>query len=284
MREFLDYALQQLLMQATLGKLRKRARFLRRVFLLTLLLTTGAAITSAADGDLDRSYGNDGISIIRVDGRTAYSVGKPILLEDGKMLLGGVSNFLPMQNVGSSIILRVNANGSLDQTFGDNGKIINTTLVNLVGLTRQADGKIVVAGSYANGSELRLAATRYNVDGSLDTNFGSNGYAVGTAGVAKAFTVQPDGKIIVAGYASMETAASDDFLLARFDADGKADVAFGAGGTVQTDFYHGADRASGIAVQASGRIVAAGFATVPNRIAGRETRVDFALAGYHPNG
>jgi uncharacterized delta-60 repeat protein len=284
MREFLDYALQHLLMQATLGKLRKRARLLRRVFLLTLLLTSGAAYAGAADGDLDRSYGNDGISILRVDGRTAYSVGKPILLEDGKMLLGGVSNFLPMQNVGSSIILRVNPDGSLDQTFGDNGKIINTTLVNLVGLTRLADGKIVFAGSCLNGSELRLAATRYNADRSLDTNFGTNGYAIGTAGVAKAFTVQPDGKIIVAGYATTGTAASDDFLLVRFDADGKTDASFGAGGTAQTDFYGGTDRVSGIAVQAGGHIVAAGFATVPNRIAGTETRVDFALAGYNSNG
>ena len=109
MREFLDYALQQLLMQATLGKLRKRDRFIRRVFLLTVALMAMMNIAAAADGDLDRSYGSDGVSIIRVDKRTAYSVGKPILLADGKMLLGGVSDFLPMQNVGSSIILRVNA-------------------------------------------------------------------------------------------------------------------------------------------------------------------------------
>jgi uncharacterized delta-60 repeat protein len=284
MREFLDYALQQLLIEATLGKLRKRDRLIRRVFLLAILLTAVSAISNAADGDLDRSYGNDGISIIRVDGRTAYSVGKPILLDDGKMILGGVSNFLPMQNVGSSIILRVNADGSLDQTFGENGKIINTTLVNLVGLTRLPDGKIVVAGSYVNGRELRFAATRYNSDGTIDATFGANGYAVGAVGTAKAFAIQPDGKIIVAGYATFDADSGDDFLLTRFGADGNVDSAFGTGGIVRTDFYRGADRVSSVAVQLGGRIVAAGFATVPSRINAAEQRQDFALAGYDSNG
>jgi uncharacterized delta-60 repeat protein len=283
MKEFLDYALQQLLMQATLGKLQKRDRSFRRVFLLVIVLITTTIFMNAADGDLDRSYGNGGISIIRVDGRTAYSVGKPILLADGKMLLGGVSNFLPMQNVGSSILLRVNADGSLDHTFGDNGKIINTTLVNLCGLTRLVDGKIIVAGSYVSGGELRFAATRYNADGTLDTSFGANGYAIGANGTAKAFAVQPDGKIIVAGYATFNMASDDDFLLARFDADGNVDSTFGVNGFVRTDFFQGADRISSVVVQPGGRIVAAGFATL-RAVPGAPQRQDFALAGYDSNG
>jgi uncharacterized delta-60 repeat protein len=280
---FLDYALQQLLMQATLGKLRKRARRKVRVFLLTSVILTTFGGASAADGDLDRSYGSDGISIIRVDGRTAYSVGKPILLADGKMLLGGVSNFLPMQNAGSSILLRVNADGTLDHTFGDNGKIINTTLVNLCGLTRLDDGKIVIAGSVLSGGELRFAATRYNADGTLDSTFGANGYAVGAAGAAKAFALQPDGKIIVAGYAAFD-AARDDFLLQRFDAGGSVDSTFGTNGLARTDFYEGDDRISSVVVKPDGRIVAAGFATVSGRGFGAAQRKDFALAGYTSSG
>ncbi|MGC2239048.1 MAG: FG-GAP-like repeat-containing protein [Pyrinomonadaceae bacterium] len=282
MREFLDYALQHLLMQATLGKLRKRDRIFRRVFLLAVVLTT-TATANAADGDLDRSYGNDGISIIRVDGRTAYSVGKPILLDDGKMLLGGVSNFLPMQNVGSSIILRVNANGTLDHTFGDDGKIINTTLVNLCALTRLPDGKIVIAGSFASGGELKFAATRYNADGTLDINFGANGYAIGVGGTAKALAIQPDGKIIVAGYATSDANSTDDFLLARFTENGSVDSTFGTNGFVRTDFFQGADRASSVVVQPDGQIVAAGFAT-DTTFTGTMQREDFALAGYDSNG
>jgi uncharacterized delta-60 repeat protein len=285
MKGFLDDALQQLLMQATLGKLKKRARLIVRVCLLagamsTMMLTL---VANAADGDLDRSYGNGGVSIIRVDGRTAYSVGKPILLADGKMLLGGVSNFAPMQNAGSSIILRVNPDGTLDHTFGSNGKIINETLVNLCGLTRLADGKIVVAGSYLSGGELRFAATRYNADGTLDSTFGADGYAVGAAGAAKAFAVQPDGKIVVAGYAAF-AAARDDFLLQRFDAGGNVDSSFGTNGLVRTDFYGSDDRVSSVVVEPDGRIVAAGFATVPGRGFGAAQRRDFALAGYDSRG
>ncbi|HEY0428293.1 MAG TPA: FG-GAP-like repeat-containing protein [Pyrinomonadaceae bacterium] len=284
MKECLDYALQQLLMQATLGKLRKRDRLFRRVFLLAVLfLMTATTSVNAADGDLDRSYGNGGVGIIRVDGRTAYSVGKPILLDDGKMLLGGVSNFLPMQNVGSSIILRINADGSLDRTFGDDGKIINMTLVNLCGLTRLPDGKIIVAGSYVSAGDLKFAVTRYKADGTLDASFGVNGYAVGVSGSAKALAIEPDGKIIVAGYATFDFNASDDFLLARFDANGNVDQTFGTNGFVRTDFFQGVDQVSSVVVQPDGRIVAAGFATEA-KLSGATQREDFALAGYDSSG
>lgn len=242
MRGFLDYALQQLLMQATLGKLRKRDRLFRRVFLLAMMLMT-TAIVKAADGDLDRSYGNDGISIIRVDGRTAYSVGKPILLADGKMLLGGVSNFLPMQNVGSSIILRVNADGTLDATFGTGGTVVfgleSLHDEEFIEVAIQPDGKILALGDSNSSNNSGFLLWRFNPNGTPDTSFGTGGMVRTPFGSNAAFTstvlIQPDGKILAAGFTPLFQ--SSDFAVVRylnttalrstpfdFDGDRKADI------------------------------------------------------------
>ena len=70
-------------------------------------------------------------------------------------------------------------------------------------VTVQADGKILVAGWTAVGSNTDFALVRYNVNGSLDTSFSGDGIATATIGLfdeGKSVTVQPDGKILVAGY------------------------------------------------------------------------------------
>ena len=86
--------------------------------------------------------------------------------------------------------------------------------------------------------------------------------------------LQPDGKIVTAGYPSSEQSDSD-FLLARCNADGSLDPTFGVGGKVRTNFGFLAAGAQGGLLQPDGKIVAVGFnATQTNR------GVEFALARY----
>jgi uncharacterized delta-60 repeat protein len=93
----------------------------------------------------------------------------------------------------------------------------------------------------------------------LDDGFGSHGTVVAAVGTgdaaATAVTLQPGGEIVVAGYASM--GGDDDFAIARYRADGTPDSTFGTDGVVLTD-VGGADRAAAVALQADGKIVAAG--------------------------
>ncbi|MFK7699706.1 calcium-binding protein [Pseudomonas caspiana] len=116
----------------------------------------------AANGDLDTRFGEDGVvyfdTALGLDYRSAITV-----QTDGKIIVAGESNDNTAFNV-----LRLNADGSFDTTFSDDGKLtINVPLgaSNYAhSVIVQPDGKILIAGD---------VITRLNADGSLDTTFGS---------------------------------------------------------------------------------------------------------------
>ena len=112
---------------------------------------------SQADGKVTTDFGSDewGRSVIQQ--------------ADGKLVVAGLSS----GNDGFALA-RYNINGTLDASFGGDGTL-TTDLGSFfdVGhsVIQQADGKLVMAG-YANYD---LALVRYNLDGTLDTDFGSDG-------------------------------------------------------------------------------------------------------------
>jgi uncharacterized delta-60 repeat protein len=234
------------------------------------------------DGSLDPTFDGDGRATVDFTGGDDAALGAAVQA-DGKIVAVGQAygGKTSKNDVG---LARFNANGSLDATFGAGGKVrtaFNPTgdeQANAVAL--QPDGKIVVAGAL-NGDFL---VARYNGDGTLDASFGTGGrvtIAFTPAGVdvAMAVAVQPDGKIVATGYASGGTTGWD-FALARCDASGALDASgFGAGGVVRTAVSSAADVVRGIALQADGSIVAAGYAS--NAGTGKD---DFALARYTASG
>jgi uncharacterized delta-60 repeat protein len=166
------------------------------------------------------------------------------------------------------------AGGDLDTSFGGDGRVTTSFSADASAsaVAIQADGKIVAAG----GAGAEFALARYDTDGTLDTTFGTNGKVTTgfTDGAfANAVAIQSDGKIVAAGGAGAE------FALARYDTDGSLDPTFGTGGTVTTSLTSGNDQANGVAIQADGKIVAAGFATP-----GSPWRPWFALARYLSDG
>jgi uncharacterized delta-60 repeat protein len=165
----------------------------------------------------------------------------------------------------------VAAPGALDPTFGTGGEVTTdfggSDSAEAVGI--QSDGKIVTAGSTFSGGLQHFVLARYNADGNLDSSFGSGGKVTTDFGgfdAASALVIQPDGRIVAAGR------GSGDFALARYNADGSLDPTFGSGGKVTTDFG-GSDDAFGVALQADGKIVAAG-----------QGGSDFGLARYNADG
>ncbi len=184
--------------------------------------------------------------------------------------------------------------GTLDPSFGVGGIVTTdfklsdeTSLNDFAGLhpvALQTDGKIVVAGTSVTAAGADFALARYNVgvmgqtDGSLDTTFGTNGQVLTDIGSgnnqANAVALQTDGKIVVAGFTL--SGGLNHFALARYNPDGSLDTTFGPNGEVVTDFGTGGSQANAVAVQADGKIVAAGFATGPGGAN------EFALARYNP--
>lgn len=125
-----------------------------------------------------------------------------------------------------------------------------------------------------------LAAALPAARGDLDPTFGSGGKVTTDFGgneIGWSVAVQPDGKAVVAGD-RFDPGPSDDFVLARYTANGALDSSFDADGKVTTDFNNHFSGAFAVALQADRKIVAVGYgfaSTGPQ---------DFALARYNPDG
>ncbi|HYV94121.1 MAG TPA: T9SS type A sorting domain-containing protein, partial [Chitinophagales bacterium] len=124
-----------------------------------------------------------------------------------------------------------------------------------------------------------FAVVRYNIDGSLDNNFGTGGKvttALGSFGeVAYSMVIQNDGKIILAGFS--HTTNSNFFALARYNTDGSLDATFGSGGIVTTHVGLSDDQCYSVTLQSDGKIVAAGYSH-------NGTDDDFAVVRYNTDG
>ena len=162
---------------------------------------------------------------------------------------------------------RYASTGALDPTFGTGGKVMTNIAgrTDLAFATRlQRDEKIVVTGRVADGGgdPPDVGVARYNVDGSLDSTFGTNGIlridltTTGDWDEASDLALQADGKIIVS--VQILVGSSFAFGAARFEADGHIDPSFGTGGLATVTFSSLNDFAHGVAVQDDGKIVVAG--------------------------
>src|SRR6266540_1653586 len=170
--------------------------------------------------------------------------------------------------------------GDLDPGFGRGGRVVTDFArgaEEAFAVAVQADGKLVAAGRTGEGGGSALgdwALARYRTDGKLDHGFGKSGKVkldfsgAGGDDQVNALAVQVDGRLLAAGF------APNDCALARYNADGTLDAAFGTGGVVTTGFGDLFAEAHAVAIQADGKIVAAGHTGT----------VAFALARYNPDG
>jgi uncharacterized delta-60 repeat protein len=169
------------------------------------------------DGSLDVSFGSAGnvMTGFTNDDGAAWAV---TLQPDGKIVAAGsafgTNTFLDFA------LSRYHADGSLDASFGGDGKVTTDIAGNydeVSAVAVQSDGKIVVAG-FA-GPEFGLA--RYDVDGALDVSFGTAGKVVtdfaGRFDLGLGMALQGDGKIVAVGRADT-SGAGTDFGLARYQA------------------------------------------------------------------
>ena len=210
------------------------------------------------NGRLDAGFGDGGTVMTNFTGRV--DMARAVAIQpDGKIVVAGFAG-----DQAKFALARYNSDGTLDPTFGGDGKVItNITLgVDIAyGVTIQSDGKIVAAGSAHEGSgDGRFALARYNDDGTLDSTFGGDGTVITDftpqIDLALALAIQANGKIVAAGEAGKGVSGS--FALARYLPHGRLDSAFGGDGRVTTNLTGGDDFANAVAIQANGKIVAAG--------------------------
>ncbi|HYV36468.1 MAG TPA: hypothetical protein VE988_12225 [Gemmataceae bacterium] len=217
-----------------------------------------------SDGTVDTSFGNGGMTI------TPFGVNDTVsamtVLPEGQIVVAGASDL-------RFAAARYNADGGLDQTFGNGGKVITTVgqahsdIVN--GLAVQNDGKVILAGSSIDQS-FGITLVRYNDDGTLDPSFGAGGIVetnvLHCSSSATDIAIDSAGNLLVAGWYygdfsvipdPMSTAWPQGSLLQRYTPNGQLDATFGNNGQVKSSNdlwqYYG----SHVALQADGRILLA---------------------------
>ena len=229
-----------------------------------------------ANGSLDASFGQGGYVKNNLPSPTNFAGAAAVAVQPGgKIVVAGTSTPPRTGNVGSEFtLLRYNANGSLDTSFGSGG--VTTTVIPEPGhkdwdavaaaLAVLPDGDILVAGSasWTDGANLSssFALARYTSGGALDPTFGKGGIvqtAFGKANVQLAgIAVQPDGKIVASGsgYGSGHGNDFNTIALARYKPNGSLDSSFGTAGKVTTP--HALDYQGGPPALQNGKIVVAG--------------------------
>lgn len=225
-----------------------------------------------AGGRLDPSFGNGGEVTFQFDGLSSTAAGVAVQ-SDGKVLVVGsaVAGGVDLPPAGHFALARLNPDGSPDLSFGQGGEVVTSfgfTDDRANAVVLQHDGKIVVAGSSSTDNQGDIALARYKPDGSLDASFGQGGEVTTNFPLAYseavAVALQGDGKLVVAGDDGVHP------MLVRYRADGRLDTSFGSGGRATLDLGTGAgpfatdERASGIALQADGKIVITGSLEDPD--------------------
>ena len=246
---------------------------MKRNICLFFLLTAFARL-NAQNGVLDPSFGINGSAVIDVG--NSDNISKSIAIQpDGKILLAGYAS----TSINLFSLVRLNPDGSLDNSFGTNGIVTTTFPFTSIAssLVLQNDGKIIAGGHTWGGKYNEFALVRYNSDGSLDATFGNFGLVttsfLNKSGIGRSLVLQEDGKIILAGRSYSDFNDFDDFALARYNSNGSLDTTFGTEGIVFTNFAITTDWINSVKLQSDGKIVAGGFSA--NRM---------ALARYLNNG
>jgi uncharacterized delta-60 repeat protein len=203
-----------------------------------------------ANGLLDKTFGVDGKAAVDFGGD---DFGLAMARQaDGRILVAGRST------TAGAVVARLRATGALDPDFDGDGRVTLPGGGSASAILVQPDRNIVVAGN-ASGSE-KMTVTRLKPNGSLDTTFGTGGTATidfaTLADLAGGAALQPDGKIVVAGYSQ----GTEDVAIARLNPNGAPDPTFGVGGKATVDFG-AATFGFAVALAPSKRIVVAGQKT-----------------------
>jgi len=239
-----------------------------------------------ANGTPDGSFGSGGEVTIRFNGGASDAALDVAVQPDDKIVVAG---FTRVGTNDDFAVARFNADGTPDTGFGNSGAAsvdFNAAVDKAWAVLIQGDGKIVLAGHSAANSPLGLdndfAAARFTNTGALDTGFGTGGKVrtniAGRADFAVAAALQVDGRILLAGRVADGGGDNPDFGLVRYNGDGTPDSGFGTHGIQRQDMTDGNwDEATDLALQADGKIVAAGLAADGGNFT-------FALARFDANG
>jgi uncharacterized delta-60 repeat protein len=238
-----------------------------------------------SDGTLDTTFATGGKYIAPMTGGMFDRANDLVVQSDGKLVLAGTCTF---SSVGLCA-LRLNADGTPDNSFGTDGKRVYSISPGAnQGYTAalMPGDKLLVLGSCHNPAPtFSFCAMQLNPDGSLDSTFGDNGILLGSPSgmtnlVPYDVVARPEGGFVVTGGCNGISGASDGLCVVGFLANGDLDTSFGTLGLSMTRVVQGVQPhgSEAIAMQVDGKFVVAG--TCMNGA----TSYDFCAARFNADG
>ena len=197
----------------------------------------GFVVRLNSDGTVDTDFGDGGIVLVPSASLHAVALDSQSRIVVAGEKIGGTPQY-------RGLVVRLNADGQLDTTFGDTGLVTIAQpgidqLGYLSALAITADDRIVVGGSYQVPhpefiDNYDFSIVRITVDGDLDPTFAGGGWRVFSIdsvysdfdGIDR-LLLTPDGGIIFAGHYNDVTGLGTNVVLGRFDVDGLTDMTFG---------------------------------------------------------
>ena len=199
------------------------------------------------NGTPDSSFGMNGFGDT-IYFNDAFASSAIALQNDGKIIVAGSAG--ATEGDGSYYeMLRLNADGTLDEGFGSKGRVITFHVwdwVHAFAVAVQPDGKIIQAGDRYVRDDFDFALVRHKSSGDLDSSFRIDGIASTDFAFHKddriqSIAIQSDAKIVAAGQSGDGIFGTHDFAVARYTQNGQADSSFGRKGRTTTDFANGGD-------------------------------------------
>ena len=228
------------------------------VIVATTAILMFAPTAYASDGDLDTTWGGDGVVVsTHTDSSAAYAIAN---YPDSRVLVvGSVTD----SSASRILVNRFLSGGSADTSCNGTGEFIDTVNDAVASdVVVLSDGSFVIAGTIQINNKGALFVAKFTNTCSFDATFGNNGVATYSAGdgtSARALTVQTDGKIIVVGdeYPTVSDSNDQRILVARFSAAGIIDNSFGINGRfISTANQKG--QAQDVVIDSSGRVIFTG--------------------------
>jgi uncharacterized delta-60 repeat protein len=254
-----------------------------------------------ADGAVDTGFGTAGTATVNVaKGGKAVELARGVVVQaDGKVVIAGPIEHDTAASGDAAkdtdiALARFDGAGRLDQTFGDKG-VVRLDLApgvaegtayrgdSVWGLVRVAGNKLLVVGSQVapGRTDADFAVVRLNADGTKDTSFGTGGttlvgVAPNVSEVPKTAVELADGKVVVAGYATVNGVVSP--VLFRLTTAGALDPSFGDAGVAVRQVLANVGEAYSVAV-AGNRLVTTGYGKDT-----AEAKVDMIANGFTMDG
>jgi uncharacterized delta-60 repeat protein len=220
------------------------------------------AIRLDADGSMDSSFNGNGIFTTYMGDADSY-IFDVTVQPNGKILLL-CQQYVSGTTTTDPVLIRLNADGSYDSSFGDNGIakfIISNGNDYVTQFALQPDGKVLVVGNTAAGNYYDVFILRVDDTSAPDNTFGTAGIVIShvsdNKNWAESIILADDGNILVGGYYTNETTLDNDGMILRFTPDGFPDPTFGDNGVATIDAYD--YRIENIELQADQKIVVSGW-------------------------